>query len=775
MKTTYINPIYKRIRDVNHRSMRRNRPIPRLFLRGFILVLAVFVSQTAFGQSNSQPANIQTNKFAVNISAPPVAPVQPVTDTLYGVKITDPYRYMENLKDPSVQHWFRQQNAYTRSVLARIPGRDKLLADIKKYDHSVPAKVSDVARVPGELYFYEKTLPDQQMAKLYMRHGLNGSEQLLFDPAKYEKKGGPQWTISYYSPSFDGHYVAIGIAPGGSEKTILHVLNTQTGKETGEVITIGTSFTKVSWRHDNRSFFYTRLPKSQPNTNPSEQYAKSQVHLHVVGSDPAEDQTVFGYGISSHVKVRATDFPPYIITSANSPYAIGTVDHGNQKALTLYVVPLEMLGKSSVPWKKIVSIADEVTSFTIHKNELYLLTHRNAPRNKILRIDLSHPDIDHAQTVVPQRESAIIKQLGSAKDALYINEDDGVDSHLLRIPYSSESAEDVALPYDGTISLSTDEAVLGTVFSITSWTHSRNIFKFKPKTGSPVNTHLQPTGPSGDARDLETREVKVESYDGTQVPLTIVFSSGTKLDGSNPTLLFGYGAYGSTFSPRFFQRYFFDPRPWYDQGGIIAIAHVRGGGEYGESWHKAGQKLTKPNTWRDFIACARYMIRHKYTSPTHLGAMSGSAGGLLVGRAITERPNLFAAVIDESGVSNPLRYESMPGAATQIPEFGSIRTESGFEDLYAMDSYQHVRDDVKYPAILFTVGWNDPYVAPWQSAKMTARLQSATASDRPVLLRVDYNAGHAGGTSRQQHTARVADELSFVFWQFGIPGFQPGQ
>jgi len=735
----------------------------------FLLIL--LITQSVFAQNTSLENHIYVQQPANKITKPPAAPVKPVTDTLYGRKIVDPYRYMENLKDTTVQRWFRQQNAYARSVLGHVPGRDKLLSDIKKYDRSVQAEVSNVAHLPGELYFYEKTLPGQQVAKLYMRHGLNGKEQLLFNPAKYEKKNGPQWAIGYYSPSPDGRYVAVGAAPGGSGQIVLHVVNTQTGEETGEAITTNTSFTRVSWLHNEPSFFYTRLRKSRRNTNTADRLAKNRVYLHVVGSDPIGDRPVFGYGISPHVTVEATDFPPYITTSSTSPYAIGVVDHGNQRALTLYAAPLEKLGKPSASWEKIAGAADEVTNFAIHKNELYLLTHKNAPRNKIIRIDLSQPDIEHAKAVVPQRKDAIIKQLGAANDALYINEVEGVVSHLLRFPYDGGKIGKIALPYAGAIDITANAEVPGVVFPIISWTHSRAIFGFDTKTGMATNIHLQPTGPSSIESDLISVEVKAKSYDGTQIPLSIVYLKGTMLDGSNPTLLFGYGAYGSTFGPRFLRKYFFDPRPWFDHSGIIAIAHVRGGGVYGETWHKAGKKLTKPNTWRDFIACARYLIDNKYTSKAHLAAVSGSAGGLLVGRAMTEQPHLFAAVINESGVSNPLRYERMPGASSQIPEFGSIKTESGFEDLYAMDSYQHVHDNVKYPAVLFTVGWNDPFVAPWQSGKMTARLQAATSSNRPVLLRVDYQAGHATGTTRRQHEDRVADEMSFALWQLGAPGF----
>ena len=290
------------------------------------------------------------------------------------------------------------------------------------------------------------------------------------------------------------------------------------------------------------------------------------------------------------------------------------------------------------------------------------------------------------------------------------------------------------------------------------------------QTGRVSDTRLQPVRRSLiGRRTLVSEEVKVASYDGTMVPLSIIHRRDMKLDGSNPTLMDGYGAYGMTIDP------FFEPRriAWLERGGVFAEAHVRGGGEYGEDWHKWGQKLTKPNTWRDFIACAQYLIDHKYTSPAKLAGEGTSAGGITIGRAFTERPDLFAAALDRVGVSNAVRQEFSPNGPPNIPEFGSVQTQEGFEDLYAMDAYLHVRDGVKYPAVLDTTGWNDPRVASWEPGKMAARLQAASASGKPVLLRVEYAAGHGMGSTKSQLEEEMADSWSFLFWQFGVPGFEP--
>jgi len=307
------------------------------------------------------------------------------------------------------------------------------------------------------------------------------------------------------------------------------------------------------------------------------------------------------------------------------------------------------------------------------------------------------------------------------------------------------------------------------LLDMTSWTKADKIYVYDPQTGQTKDTHLQPAGPFDDPADVESVEVKAASYDGTLIPLSIMHRRGIKLDGSNPTVLVGYGAYGISMDPNF------DPRQlaWLERGGVYAVAHVRGGGEYGEDWHLAGKKLTKPNTWRDFIACAEYLIAQKYTSSSKLGIRGASAGGITIGRSITERPDLFATAIDGVPMSDVVRSEFTPNGPPNIPEFGSVSTQAGFEDLYAMSGYHHVRDGTAYPAVMLITGFNDPRVISWQPGKMAARLQAANSGSKPILLRVDYEAGHGFGSTKTQEEEMMADGMSFNLWQFGVPGFQP--
>jgi len=302
-----------------------------------------------------------------------------------------------------------------------------------------------------------------------------------------------------------------------------------------------------------------------------------------------------------------------------------------------------------------------------------------------------------------------------------------------------------------------------------SWTRFGGYYAYDPASGKVADTRLQPQGKYDNPANLVATEVKAKAADGTLIPLSIVHRKGLKLDGTNPTIVYGYGAYGISQTP-FFRPTFL---PWFDRGGVFAVAHVRGGGEYGEDWYKAGYKATKPNTWRDAIAGAEWLVANKYTSPAKMSIMGGSAGGIFVGRAITERPELFGAAVSQVGVADALRFEFSANGVPNIPEFGSVKTEEGFKALLAMSSYAAVKDGTRYPAVLFATGYNDPRVDAWEAGKMAARLQAASTSGKPVLLRLDYNAGHGYGSTKKSQYEERADTFAFLFWQAGIKGFQP--
>ncbi len=695
---------------------------------------------------------------------PPVAPVREVTDTYFGTKIIDPYRWMENLKDPEVVSWMKAQNTYTRTLLDRISGRQELLARIRELDNA-GVVVTSVRRV-GEQYFYYKTAPGDESRKLYVRDGLEGTERLLIDPDKLSSPG-KHYSIDYFEPSLDGRYVAYGVSPSGSEDSVLRVIGTSTGRELSEHIDRA-QLANISWLPGGQSFFYNRLAKLAPEAASTERYQKNRAYLHVLGADPDKDEAVIGYGLSPEVKVLEDDFS-FGAFSSGSPYVFGLVGHGVQNEISLYAAALSSLNGASTPWRKVIDVDDQVTNYDVHGDDLYLLTHRDASRFKVIRTKLSAPNVKQAEVLVAPGD-AVVKSLSVAEDALYVQLLEGGIGRLLRVPFTPGApVELISLPVDGTIlSLVTEPRRPGALVRLESWTKSPLWYAYDPRTKRVSDTRLMPPSPV-DFSQIESIEVKVRSVDGTPVPLSIVYKRGLARDGSHPTLLTGYGAYGFSYDPHY------DPTllPWLERGGIYAIAHVRGGGEYGEEWHQAGMKLTKQNTISDFIACAEYLIREKYTSAKFLGGEGRSAGSITISGAITQRPDLFAAALIIAGLPNVLRFEEQASGPANAAEFGSVKTPEGFKTVYAMDAYHHVKQGIGYPAVLLATGITDLRAAPWQSAKMTARLQAASRSGRPVLLRVNYDEGHGFGSTKLQRDELAADKYAFLFWQFGKAEYKP--
>jgi prolyl oligopeptidase len=723
------------------------------------ILAAMFVwTSTAFGDGTTPP------------TSPPVAPVRVVSDVYFGVNVSDPYRYMEDPSNPQVAEWFKGQNAYTHAVLSAIPGRAALLGRIKQLDESGPARVFDVQRYQGNRYFYQKRLPDENVSKLYERVGLKGPERLRLDPDKYVTKPNEHYSLNYYVPSLDGSFIAYGVSPSGSEDAVIHVLNLTTGKESGETID-RSWYGGISWLSKGNAFFHIRFQKLPPGADPTERRLKSRVYLHTVGTNPDQDVPVFGYGVNQGIDLDPAD-ATFVNADPRASYALALINHGFNNDLTVYAAPLDSIGAAVTPWRKIIDTDDGVVSLDLRGDDLYLVTHKNAPRFQVIRVSLSHPDLTKAQVVIPPSEAVIIGVTAMA-DALYVQELDGGISRLLRMNYAERTAKPIPLPVAGSIVLDGGDARLaGVIFDLSSWTRATKIYSYMPKENRTTDTQLQPLGAFDEPENIESIETKAPSPDGTMIPLSLIFKKGLKLDGSHPALLSGYGAYSITMDPSFNPRYL----AWIEQGGIRAIAHVRGGGEYGEEWHQGGMLQNKPNTWRDFIACAEYLIKAGYTSSSRLAGEAGSAGGILIGRAFTERPELFAAVLDDVGLSDMIRDMFSPDGPLNVPEYGDLKTQQGFKNLLEISAYYHVTDGVKYPAAMITAGMNDPRVVPWEPGKMAARLQAATASGKPVLLRVEYQGGHGtiGGTKTQAQEL-FADQWSFLLWQFGIPGFQPAR
>jgi prolyl oligopeptidase len=693
---------------------------------------------------------------------PPETPVRDVKETFFGTEITDPYRWLEDLKSPEVSSWMRAQNDYTRAILDRIPNRDKLHARIAQLDDA-GVRVNALQSFGGRLFYLKQTAGEDNR-RLFVREAAGGTERLLLDP-QTRTANGVHYSIDYFQASPDGKLVAVGVSPGGSENSVIHVLDVSNGQDVGPTIDRA-QFGAVFWLPDNRSFFYNRLRKPAPDDPRTSYYLNSKAYLHHIGDDPEKDVVVFGNGLSSGVTMTETDFP-FVSVPPGSKYAFGVVAHGVQNETTIYVTSLDTLHDASASWRKIADTSDDVTGYDVHGDHVYLLSHHEASRFKILAIDLPKDEVAHASVVMPLSD-AVITGLTAAADALYVQKLDGGLGRLWRMPYDGGAAKEIHLPFEGAIQeIFANPQEPGAYLRLASWTKSSIFFHYDPKANTLADTQTIPPSPV-DFSGLESEEVKAKAPDGAMVPLSIIHKRGLKMDGTHPTLLHGYGSYGITYDPGF------DPTSlaWLEKGNVIAVAHIRGGGEYGEDWHNGGRKGTKKNTITDFLACAQYLIDRKFTAAQHLAGEGTSAGGITIGGAITERPDMFGAALDNVGMSDDLRAELQINGPANIPEFGTVKNTDDFRNLLAISAFHRLKDHTAYPAVLLTTGINDPRVDPWQMNKMTARLQAATSSGKPVLLRVDYDAGHGGiGATKSQHTALLTDQYSFLLWQLGDPEF----
>jgi prolyl oligopeptidase len=703
--------------------------------------------------------------------SPPAPPaVRPVTNTYFGTALVDPYQYFERLTDPVVQQFFKEQSDYTNAVLANLgPGRETIRQDVTRLADS-GASVSSVVVAGNDIFYLERPVGAND-ARLMVR--TNGSDpRLLLDPDALGQTMGStaHLSISTVLPSPDGSHVAVGIVPGGAEhETHTRIVETATGTLLPDDLP-RTWFGATAWTADGKTLFYNQLPELKPGESQNDRELRSIAFRHTLGA--TSDAPVFGPGLDSKVSFVPTDLP-FVVISPVSHYAIGVIAHGVQNEQTIYVAPADDVAAGrGIAWRKVADVDDDVTSFDLLKSKMYLLTHKGASRFAVTSIDLDkNQTASDGITIVPSSQ-VVIQQIAVAADGLYVRGILGGLADLRRVMLSSDgtasSVASVTLPFAGTLQeFATDPRVPGAVMGLVSWTKPLLVYSLDA-SGNVADTGIR-KAPNIDTSQYTSAEVQAPSADGTMVPVSIVMKTGTKLDGTNPTYLEAYGSYGLDIDPYFLGTRF----AWLDQGGVWVVAHVRGGGEYGEDWHLAGKGATKQHTIDDAIAAARYLIAQHYTSPDHLAIEGTSAGGIMVGGAITQHPELFAGALDVVGWTDGLRSEAAePNGAGNVPEFGSPKTLPGFQALYTMDAYQHIVKGVKYPAVMALTGINDPRVAPWQPAKFVARLQAASTSGRPVLLRVDYDAGHGLlAASRRQTIDLLTDEFSFLMWQCGSPLF----
>ncbi len=692
-----------------------------------------------------------------------------VSETIFGKQIDDPYRYLENLKDPEVEKWYRSHSERSRAILDAIKGREGLIDKMKEFDTRQSTRVFDLSITDNDRYFYLKQTPDDETGKLFFRDGFNGDEALLFDPETFDGTGEEKYVINEHFPSPDGSKIAIQVAPNGSENSTIIILDVASRKAFPEKID-RLWISGCSWLPDNNSFLFNRL--NTADLHDIDREKNSKVFLHSVGTDPAIDKEILSRATNPELDIREDELPMidydshagFMFLSANS------VD----RRMKVWYAPANDLNKTKISWKKLFALDDEVHSFTATDQYIYAFTPKDAPRYKIIRVPVKDPDLKRATLIVPEhRDEPISDFVVTSESLFYATTKNGVTARLFQTSLNGESTTEIQLPIAaGSVFPSSKGFRFADVWvGMSGWITPSKNYRYLPTTKEFKLEMLSSQAEYPEYADLVVEELMVRSHDGVEVPLSLIYKKGLKRDGTAPVFLTGYGSYGYSYSP------YFDPAMllWTENGAVFAVAHVRGGGELGNEWHKAGQKTTKRNTWKDVIATAEFLLNNKYAGPGKIVLNGASAGGILVGKAMTERPDLFAAVIPEVGCMNPLRGEYEPNGPINIPEFGTVKDSLEFLALLEMDAYLDIKDGEKYPAALITGGMNDPRVIAWQPGKFAARLTAANTSDKPIIFFTDFDAGHGLGNTKSKQFESLADILAFAFWQTGHPEFKPGE
>jgi prolyl oligopeptidase len=698
----------------------------------------------------------------------PATPAGPVVDTLYGTPVPDPYRWLEDAGSDEARAWFMAQGDHARAVLDALPGRADVLARVRAIGAAAPPDIS-LPREAGGRWFYTVRRAGEPVARGYVRDAWTGEERLLVDPSTVGGTGHTGGNVLHtFRPSPDGRLVLHGVSTGGSEAIVLRVRDVATGRDIDGGIERN-RWNMSTWLPDGRSFLYLRLRDLPAEAPPTELFRDIHVRRHRLGELAEAGATVLSAG--------AVGLPdrmlPVVDVDARNGLAFGRVTFGGiEYRQAVFVAPLDDVAQGAPAWRPLFSLADSVLAVAARGADLYVLTRKGAPLGRVVRTRLDAPDLAAAEVVL--REGAgDLQSLGAALDALYVRGFSEGAFGIHRIPWSGEPGP-VSLPPATSVGLLRASPLRpGVIITLDSRSSVPRPYRYNPSIDALEELRLAEPGPFDQHESVVVETVLVPSHDGARVPLSIVRPAGAALDGSMPIMLSGYGAYGIASMTEAAPPYVAELRPWFEAGGATADCHVRGGGYYGAAWHRAGQKATKPNSWLDFIACAEYLVREGYTRPERLVALGISAGGITVGRSITERPELFGAAVVMVGVLDAVRFETTPNGPPNIPEFGSVATEEGFRALLAMSAVHHVRPGTAYPAVLLTAGLNDPRVAAWQPGKMAAALQAATTSGRRVLLRVDEAAGHSPvGDTDDQYRSLMADLIAFMMAATGTAPYR---
>lgn len=679
------------------------------------------------------------------------------SDTWHNVTIKDPYRWMEDLKSEETKNWFKAQNDYTTSIMDKLPMAGVLYKDFLMLDSIQPDKIGKVRQVGNKLFYFNIKLGDAK-PKLYKRDGENGKEELIADNSRW----GSNYTFSDYEIDPYEEFIAITAGEGGKEITaVTKFYDIAAGKFLADTL----PGRYAGYAPGEGNVYYMQQPTWDVHTMVQD---KDRVFkIHKLGTDTTQDKIFLSYQLNPELYAMDNTQQLWpLLLHKDCQYEL-VYSSSAAPFIEVYYRKIN----SNASWKKLISLHDEITTVNASGNKLFMISKKNAPNGKILQLDLNSPAMSSAKLVAAEKDMPL-----EAGDGLTQSK------NFLIVPYMKNGVQ----LYHYTVDMRT-----GT-FAKIPFVENTNLLYITPFNKSNDDVHLVRSGwtipvtfsysniekPFTKERTFAFRknpvypyvsevvvdEVEIAGHDGVMIPVSLIYKKGLKMNGTNTAYVYGYGAYGISSAAGFNPTFLLLAH----KGVVIAVAHVRGGGEKGENWHQAGFKQSKPNTWKDLNSTAEYLISKGYTSPAHLACEGGSAGGILIGRAVTERPDLWACAIPQVGCLSMVRQEFAPNGPANTPEFGTVKNVNEFFALMEMDATLHVQAGTSYPAMLITTGWNDPRVISWQPAKFAAAVQQANVSKKPVLLQVHYNAGHFGSEDKFARYRKEAGKWAFILEQTGL-------
>lgn len=708
---------------------------------------------------------------AEGLAPPPATPKRPVSESVHGRSLTDEYRWLEgDNSDPAamgrmtdeVASWTDAQNGFTRSVLDAISGRDAYEARLRKFLEVGSVSVPIMAR---DRYFYSKREGTQPQSVIMVREGISGEPRVLLDPNTLDGKG--LVTVSWYVPSQDGSLLAFGLYKAGDENSTLYILDVDKGAWLADEIPGKVSF--LGWMPDGKGFFY------RPLRDVSNPYS-GEVRYHTLGSHWRQDPVLIsqldldalyagaGYD-AARLQQLSTTYGPWAAPSRDGRWLqIGySTDTRNND---LWIADLDHWFRTGELRKSPVVVGQQAASSgNMVGDTLFLETTLDAPNGRVFKVDMNNPAREHWVEIIPERKDAVLKGVSLARGLLAAEYLRNASSTIELMDFDGKPRGEVELPNIGSAGLATSDDRTEAFLSFTSFNAPYSIYRVDLASGE--RTLWDRLDVPVDPESMEVKQVWYSSKDGTPVSMFVVHKKGLRLDGNNPTILYGYGGFNISMTPSFSSTVY----TWVEDGGVYAVANLRGGGEYGKAWHEAGRLDRKQNVFDDFIAAGEWLVANKYTNPSRLACSGGSNGGLLVGAAVTQRPDLFRAAICGVPLLDMVRYQDFLMARYWVPEYGSAEDPAQFETLVKYSPYHNIKPGVKYPAMIITAGENDARVHPMHARKMAAALQAASGSDQetqPVLLWVDRDAGHGGGKPLDLRVRDAADQQMFLRWQLGL-------